>query len=762
MSDEFAPNPNLPKVIQRAMDRFKRCAQWEGNARERFLDDLKFANADAYNGYQWPNDIRRNRDVDERPVLTINKVRQHNLQILNDMKRNMPSVRIRAVGGGASYQAAQVYEGLVRHIQYQSTAQVAYATAAEFQVTAGVGYWRVLTQYINDTEFEQEITIKRIIDPLAVYIDPDAREKDCSDARFAFIFEDVSKDEFFQKYPQYKDYPPGGSTLETTVDNWISKDYVRIAEYYEKEMVKDELLSLADPATGMRQLIKKSQLPSEVYDAACRDPNTKRRPAVVPTVMWYKIVGDRIAEKREVVGRYIPIVKLAGEEVIMDGIMDRKGHTRCMLDSQRMYNYWCSSAVEQVALQTKTPYIAPARAVEGFETMWNSANRVNSSVLVYNDRDDEGNEIRPPQRSDPPQMAQAYIQGVQMSAMDMMAASGQWQNAMGQQGNERTGEAIKQRQDQGENATFHFFDNLNLAIAYTGKIVLDMIPAVYDTQRTIKIMAEDGVEQQVTLDPTAPQAYSEMRDKDNKVIEQVLNPATGSYMVVSDAGPNYLTKREDAREHLTLLMTQNPALTGIVGDLMLQASDFPMAAEAAQRLRRMVPPQAMGEGPSQSEQVLQQQVQQLQQLLTQTMDKLGQEKNKSRSKDQLRALDVYGKETDRMKVLLDAVMKNNQAIAANQANLQELVDQLMVETESGEPLSMVERTSAAGLQDDLAVGEVEAGPQATQAIQPQLPLQHSQAPVPGAKLAPDGNWYVSDHTRPGKYLMVAAGAQGSA
>lgn len=762
MSGDADDSGILNPTVREAYDRFRRCAQWEGNARERFLDDLKFANGDAYNGYQWPNDIRRNRDVDERPVLTINKVRQHNLQIVNDMKRNMPSVRIRAVGGGASYEAAQVYEGLVRHIQYESTAKVAYATAAEFQVTAGVGYWRVLTEYTSDDEFNQGISIKRIIDPLGVYMDPDAKEKDCSDARFCFIFSDVPKDQFDKDYPDFKNNPPGGSALETTVDTWISKDYVRVAEYYRKSMVKDELLAMVDEK-GQRMLIKKSQLPPEVYKAAKADPRIQRRPAVTPKVEWFKIVGDRIADKREVVGKYIPVVKLAGEEIVIDGILDRKGHTRAMLDSQRMYNYWSSSAVEQVALQTKTPFIAPAAAVEGFETMWNSANRVNSSVLIYNGRDDEGNVIQPPARAEPPVMADAYIKGIQLASTDMMAASGQWQNAMGQQGNERTGKAIDLRQDQGDNATFHFWDNLDLAIAYTGKIILDMIPSIYDTKRIVQILAEDGTEMNVTLDPSAQQPYSQEKNADNEIVNRVLNPQVGQYMVVSDAGPNYMTKREDAREHLTLLATQSPAIAGVIPDLILQSCDFPLAAEAARRLRRMVPKEALGEGPTQKEQLLTQQVEQLTTLLTQSMDKLGQEKNKSRSKDQLRALDVYGKETDRLKVFIDAMQ-------ANQAEMRAMMEQLTQEVLSNNSLDVVEETSAVGLKDDLAAGgddiatgELEMGGQGSAigralAVQPDA----SAPPVPGARQAPDGNWYTPDPSRPGKYMMVAAGASGNA
>ena len=132
------------RVIAEAQRRFKTCEEWESRARKLFLEDIKFANADSDNGYQWPNEIRRNRDVDERPCLTINKTREHNLQIINDAKQNKPRCTVRPVGNGATYEASQVFEGIFRHIEYISNASVAYDTATSFQVQGGIGYWRVV------------------------------------------------------------------------------------------------------------------------------------------------------------------------------------------------------------------------------------------------------------------------------------------------------------------------------------------------------------------------------------------------------------------------------------------------------------------------------------------------------------------------------------------------------------------------------------------------------------------------------------------
>src|SRR5271163_3414017 len=205
MASEEASAGSTSEVFSEAYERFKRCVKWEQTARRRFLDDYKFAQADAYNGYQWPNDLRRTREVDERPSLTLNGIRQHNLQIINDAKQNKPSLKAMPTGGGSTYESASCVSALFKHIEYISNATTAYDCATAFQVQAGWGYLRVETDYCNETNFDQEIYIRRVTDPLSVYMDPEAKEADKSDAKFAFAFEDIEREEF-QKSPKWSKY----------------------------------------------------------------------------------------------------------------------------------------------------------------------------------------------------------------------------------------------------------------------------------------------------------------------------------------------------------------------------------------------------------------------------------------------------------------------------------------------------------------------------------------------------------------------------
>lgn len=652
----------MDDVFRRAKDRFRRCEEWESYARRLFMDDLKFANADSDNKYQWPTRMWTDRERDERPALTVNKVRQHNLNIINDAKMNKPAIKFRAAGNGATVEAARVWDGIARQIEYQSNATAHYDHATGFQVTAGVGYLRVLTDYVSDDSFDQDIYITSVADPLGVYLDPDAKAPAKEDARFGFIFEDMPREVFELKYPQYKHL--GNEGIQD--GGWSDKDHVRVAEYYEAEDQEDELILIDSTpihVSDLRKLDQKSEY--------LKDKTLQRRPVIRRTFKYYFIVGNQVVPEETKVwpGKWIPIIPVIGEETVIDGRMDRKGHTRAMKDPQRMYNYWASAAVEYGALQTKTPWLVGIESMEGFETYWANANRQNQAYLPYRSVGDDGKPLPPPSRVEPPVPSPVALKGMELANIELQMVSGQYENQLGQQGNERTGRAIAERQRQGDKATYHFIDNLAIAIRQVGKIILDLVPKIYDTQRVMTILAENQESLDVKLDPMAKQAFQVQLNEHAEVVGRILNPAIGKYEVMADVGPGYATRREEAFNALTLILTQNPGLTGIIGDIMFRAGDFPMAEEAAERLKRMVPPQALGQGPTPTEQALQQQVGQLQVALQAAMDELTKEKGKSQARLEKREVEVYDAITKRLQVVQQGqtLRPDQQALVADEA-----------------------------------------------------------------------------------------------
>lgn len=643
-------------LVRRARDRFRRCVEWEADARAKFVSDLRFANADPDNGWQWPQALWSTRQDDPKgytPKLTINKVRQHNLQIINDAKQNKPGIVIRPVSDDASFKAAQVFEDIVRDIERQSRAEQAYDTATQFQVQCGLGYIRVVTDYAGPNTFDQEIFIRRVKNPLNVYLDPDINEVDGSDARFGFVYDDVPKDEFLSEYPEMKGKIGQGAPLDEGATSLDDK-HVRVLEYFEKEMVRDELWLMRDPDSGQTGIARKSEIPAEVRKRIAKDDILKRREILDPQIKWYKIADDEVLDVKDWPGRYIPIVPVVGEQTIVEKKLDRKGHTRAMKDAQRMYNFWSSSATEQAALQTKTRWFVPVGATENLETYFAKINTTNLPFIPYNSVNSEGEALPPPTPINPPVLAPAYVQLLQISQNELMMASGQYQSQFGQNENATSGKAIAERQRQGDNATYHFIDGLAIAIRQVGNIVVDLIPKIYDTARVKQIMGKDGTQRMVRIDPAASQSYAEEQMEEQEAIYSVFNPNVGRYQVESDIGPSYSTRRQEAWNAFVQITSQNRELTNVIGDLMFRYADFPGADDIAERLARIVPPNVKGEAPDPALQQAIAQNANLQKLYAESLEKIATMDRQAKDKEDQKEINLYDAESRRLKEIGNA------------------------------------------------------------------------------------------------------------
>ena len=658
------------KIVREAQRRFKACEEWESQAWTNFDYDYKFAHGDSLNMYQWDNWVVGDRIDNSRPCLTINKTMQHCLQIINDGKQNKPGVNIHPVGGDASFEAAQMYEEVIRHIEYLSNAENVYDNASEFQVYGGIGYWRIITDWADPAKrFDQEIYIKPIKHPKSVRLDPDITETDGSDARFGFIFNDFATDVYEAQNPDFTDV--GGSTVlggMSGSEGWYTKNHVRVAEYFRKSPKKDKWIEFTLPETqepieGYYSELKKEnpdaivmfeQIKQTEKEYPLNQRSYQERTVIKDNIEWYKIAGNTIIDRKPWVGKYIPIIRIVGIETIIDGQLDRKGHVRALLDPQRIYNINSSANVEFGALQTKSPITAPMDAISNYMQYYQNANLNNAAVLPYDAWDEEGRALPAPTRMAAPQASPAYVQQMKIAQEEMMMVSGQYQAQMGENENAKSGVAINQRQRQGDRATYHFLDGQAIGIRYTGKQLIDLIPKVYNKKRVMRIEAKDGTILNLTIDPDHNAAMSKMLPQNGqagfdpnapipteKVLDIIFNPNIGNYAVISDTGPSFATRRQEAFNALTQIAAQNKEFMNIGGDLLWKVADFPEAQELARRWRRIIPPNVIGDAPNP----------QLTQAMHQASDKIEQQlviitKQTKELADKTRELDIKEKELD--------------------------------------------------------------------------------------------------------------------
>ncbi len=638
-------------IHKEALKRWKIAEDYEASFRRISEDDLKFVHGDSNNHYQWPTLITNERELSGRPYLTINKTKQHCNLIINDCKQNKVSIRIHPTGDKSTKEAADTFESLIRHIEYESNAASAYDKAIEDQVYIGLGIVKIETDYIDSDSFDQDIFIKRCPNPYAFYFDPNSKLADKSDMAFAFEFENITKEKFDRDYPDFKnDY--ASDNFDSNKDDWSNKDTIRIANYWRKIVEKDTLI-VFDDELGQQIIIKQSDLDDlqKEYVKSLPKEAIKKREIKQEKVEWYKINGNRIIENGHWAGKYIPIIPFIGEEVVINGKMDRKGHVRSLKDPQRQYNYYTSSAVEAVALQTKTPYIGQADAFEG-RNEWSNANTENRAYLAYNGRDINGNQIPRPERLAPAVMPEAFLKGLSISQQEMMMVSGQYQAQMGEQENAKSGRAIQERQRQGDRANYHFIDNQATAIRQVGRIILDLVPNIYDTARVKTILAENGTQTKINIDPNALQASNKIKDDINeKIVETIFNPKIGKYLIQSDVGPAFATKREDAANAITQIVQSSPSLLPVIGDLLFKSLDFPNSDDIAERLYNMIPPQALKKAPPPELQQAQQQLQHMQQVIQQLNQALKEKDIQIKDRALQNQTNMYRAETERARAL---------------------------------------------------------------------------------------------------------------
>lgn len=703
------PTPTADdKLVEECHREFKVCEDRESETRRLWKADLRFANGDPDNGYQWDDTLRRARELDKRPCLTTNKVKQHNRQITNDARQNKPAIRVYPVDDGADKKTAEILNGVIRHIESNSNADTAYDMALEFAVDAGLGFWRVITEYASDDSFDQEIYIKAVPNPLNVYLGRHA-EFDGSDATRAFVFEDMPREDFEAKYPGNKD-AIGWPQSANDASDWLGEKNIRVCEYFRIEEETDTLYALEDGTTARL---------SEVEDKAeakriQADDTIKKRKVSTRKCCWYLVAGDKIIERGDWPGRYIPIVRVVGEEVEIDGKVQRKGHTRAMKDAQRMYNYWSSAGVEYGALQGKQPYLIEVEAVNGLQEYWDNLNTSNLSYVPWNGKDANGNPNQKPERQMPPVSAPMYMEGMRVAAEEMKMASGQYDASMGAKSNETSGRAILARQREGDNATFHFIDNEAISIRYTGKILVDLIPKVYDTARVVRILGEDGTEDMAQLNPDAKVAYAKERDELTGEVQEIYNPGVGRYDVTVAVGPSYSTRRQEAFQALSEISARNPQLMQVAGDIVMRAADFPMADQLADRLKKTIPAELMEED---DQQQIPPQVQAMFSQLTQQMQAMQESgaalqrenqdlRSKQKSDDDKNKIEAYRAETERMQLVAPAIPP--EAVQAIVLQTVQAVMQQSAPMEEPEPVLPMEQPYPGQLPDG---GFPMAGPQ---------------------------------------------------
>lgn len=574
-------------------------------------EDLQFLAGD-----QWPDELKRQKDALKEPCITINRLWPYVHQSANEQRQNRPSIQVNPVDSQADPETAKTLQGIIRHIEYNSNADTAYTTAYLYACASSVGFFRILTDYVAPDSFDQEPLVGRIPDPTCVLFDPSSKEPDGSDANFAFIFEDLTREEFQRQFPQAEDAEAGGFCWDLwskEAPDWYQGENVRVAEYWVKEYKSDTLYLV--PGVGTKLKSQMNEAEKAMLEAS--GSTWKSRPTTTTSVKWYKISGNKILDETDWAdGEAIPIIPVYGDELYVDGQRRLSGIVRFAKDPQRLYNYSQSGIANMIATAPKAPFIAAEGQIEGHEREWKESNIRNQGVLTYKPVDANGQLAPPPQRNMTSPAIAPLVQYAMQAVDDLKATTGIFDPSLGNREAAQSGIAITRLQNQAGVANFHYQDNLSKSLRHAGRILLRLIAKIYDTARSVRIVGDDGKQSVVAVN----------QDFEEKGQSKRFDLQMGKYDVTISTGPGYQTLRQEAQAFLERVIQAQPDLMQVAGDLFFRMQDSPMSNTIADRLEKTLPPNLKpekdGEEPVNIPPEVQEQLAQAQEMIPQMQQEM--------------------------------------------------------------------------------------------------------------------------------------------
>jgi hypothetical protein len=604
-------------LLKEAKEAFELCVAHEAENRAQALDDIRFARL----GEQWPAEVRKRRELDARPCLTINRLPAFIRQVVNDARQNRPAIKVHPADDAADPAVAEIMNGLIRNIEYISDADTAYDTALDCAVTSGLGYFRVNTRYASDDGFDQDIVIQRVANPFSIFGDPWSTAADSADWNLAFVVDSMSRDRFKARYKGADKVDWDALGYAGLAAPWLDDERIMAAEYWTRRPVKRLILALSNGETVSEDVFRANKA---MFEASGISVIGQPREAISFEVKQHLLTGAEVLETVDWAGKYIPIVPVYGDEVNLEGRRHLRSLVRDAKDPQRMFNYWRTTSTELVALAPRAPFIGPRGAFKTDSDKWATANVENHAYIEFDGP-------TPPMRQEFGGAPAGALQEAMNASDDIKSILGLYDASLGAASNETSGRAILARMREGDVSTFHFVDNLSRAIRHAGRILIDLIPKVYSEPRILRVLGPGGEPSTVAVNQ-AGQGDPNLR---------VYDLAAGKYDLTVEAGPSFTTRREEAANQMIELIRAFPEAAPVLGDLLAKNLDWPGADEIAERLKTLLPPQlqagAQAAGPGPQVQALQQQLAALQ------ADKTIQ----SRKLD----IDQYRAETERMETV---------------------------------------------------------------------------------------------------------------
>lgn len=603
-------------VLERAKKNAAHAAEMWREIYNKAREDLHFLSDEP--SAQWDTQDYETRTNRKKPILTVDQLMQFVNQVQNNIRMNTPSINIIPNDQDANEDIAEIFKGRIKDIEHQSKADDAYDTAAASAIKCSIGFIRVDHKYKDDASFEQEIVINRVVNPFSILIDPNSIEPDGSDAEYALVIDEMTEEQFERQYP---DAEPISFDLDDGKTEIANRDQkvINVVEYFE---IEREYKTIGVSENG------------DIEEAQEEKPYMRKRKIEKRVVHRYKMSGAAILEKTTFPSRYIPIIPVYGEEAWEAGKRKLNSLIRRSKDAQRMFNYWKTMEAEMLIRAPKATAIAAVGTTENFADDW--LNPEKAAVLRYEPKQAPNGQFLPPPQLTPPVQIPVGISQASMQAQnDIKTTLGLYNAYVGDRSNEASGVAINARKIQGEAAVYHFGDNLVRSICQVGRLLCSMIPIIDSEPKFVRIIDEEGGTKLVGINGAIAEDQEE-----SYYLER------GQYSVRVTTGQSTPTMRQEAALLFKDIVTSNPDMMAVVGDLMFKYQDFPGSSAVSERMKALLRPEikASQEGDNPELAQMQAQNQQLQQAIEQMQAEMQSKQGELQMKQQEVQLKAQGEQ----------------------------------------------------------------------------------------------------------------------
>lgn len=566
--------------------------------REQAITDLDFER-----GMQWDERDRAARELKGLPCITVNVAQQYTGQVVGDFLQNETSIKVLPREDGDTA-IADIRSELIRSIELQSKASRVFASSFGQMVACGISNFRIDVDYAYEDAFDKDIFIRDIPDPLAVRWDPLAFDPTGRDAKYCFVADELTKDEYKAKYPDAAEPSILERDLRGTAQSscWVGqRDTILVPEYWS---IVEKPRTIGMTVEGKSQDL--TDLPRRKWPKLAIDSDTKQ-PIIREKVKCKYAVRqltnglEPLDDPYELRLSRLPIIRVSGREVRVNGERTRFGIIRHLRDDQLMKNYLRSIRTEIIMKAARVNFIAQASSVAGRERDWGD------NTLVYADNTPAPTEVTSRNLT-------AMITEEEFFTKDMAEVTGIFEASRGMPSNETSGRAILARQSEGDTATIVYHTNMTDAQQEAGEVINELIPTVYDTARTIRTVGPDLAVKLVRINDPA--------SKDANGKPDAVDLTLGKYDVTISTGPSYATRRQEGVMQLMELAQRAPQVVEVAADIIVGEMDLVNGQQLQERIKRAMPPQVLGEDADdgKSEEELQQakdkaqEAQQIQQL----------------------------------------------------------------------------------------------------------------------------------------------------